>query len=93
MRESPAPKRSVWCGSDVGQAEVGSLEEEFFAGFFGQGIGDAITKVEASWMAAFAESCESLSGNQSLGFCERYDLNAQACKYEVEIAYSAGPDA
>ena len=55
-------------GLDVGLAEVVAFEEKRLAGGFGQGIGETVAEIEASWMAALAKIREALPCDERLFF-------------------------
>jgi hypothetical protein len=57
-------------------AEILAIEEERFAGCPGQGVGETVTKVETSSMAAFAVVGVALASQESLLFGDRLDQDA-----------------
>lgn len=73
-------------GLDVGLAEVVAFEEKRLAGGFGQGIGETVAEIEASWMAALAKIREALPCDERLFFREWGHGDARTAEKGVPLA-------
>jgi hypothetical protein len=68
------------CGYHVGETKVVSLEKQRLAEAFCERIGEAIAKIEARWVTAFAIDLEAAFGEFRLGFIEWNNLEPDPLK-------------
>ena len=64
-------------GWDVGLAEVIPFVEEWFAGLSGEGVGEAVAKVQTGLVTAFSEMKKGFPRDTGLYFVKRDYLNVE----------------
>ena len=75
-------------GGDIGETEICSLGEQRLAGGLGQGIGEAVTKIQRGGVAAFSVFAPGGAGEIGLFGVYGYDLEIGADDEEIELASS-----
>src|SRR5262245_60050664 len=84
-----APRRGER-SCDVGLAEIPALEEQRLGGCPREGVGEAVTEVEAGRVTALAEVRVRLPGDMGLLLGEGLDDDAGAADQRIELASAAG---
>ena len=70
----------------IREAETSSLRQQWFAGEFGEGVGETVTKIEGRWVAALSVFAPGGAGNVGLFGVYGYDLEIGTNHEEIELA-------
>ncbi len=73
---------------DVGQSEIGALEQQGFAGRLGEHVGKTVAEVQARLVAALAEVEEGLAGEFAVLEGHRLDDDAGAAEKGLGLAHA-----
>jgi hypothetical protein len=73
-------------GSDISAQKVIALVQQRLTEYAGEGIGEAIAKVQSRRVTALAETAEPLTSQSRLRLVDSDQFNAGGCQKEVRIA-------